>query len=165
MNSRSMSNNKEKVIYLSKFSTLSKGLRLVVSIQTNCTYHVICTQVRNCCFPIYIFSSLSHADSSFMWACDVSPLNLWTVPCIRNFGMPGIRPDARHVLKARHLSQTLANTEVADRLTSTSTQDCWSWCRTLHSHVHAWHQTVQHVRIRRTNKYYLLKSPPRTSFV
>ncbi len=72
--------------------------------------------------------------------------------------MPGIRPDARCVLKARLLSQTLANTEVADRHTSTSMQDCWSQCRTLHSHVRDWYQIDQQVRICRTNRYYLLIS-------
>jgi hypothetical protein len=69
---------------------------------------------------------------------------------MHTFGAPGIRPDARRVLKARLLSQTLANTEVADRHISASMQACWSQCRTVHPYIRAWYQTDHHV-IHRTN--------------
>ena len=59
MNNRSSSNNKEKIISLSKFSTLSNDLHLVVSIQTNHMFHSTSTQLRDYFWPIWFFSSLS----------------------------------------------------------------------------------------------------------
>ena len=72
--------------------------------------------------------------------------NLCTVE-IRTLGKPGIRPDARRVSKARLLSQTLANLDVANRHINAIAQDCRSKCRTAHSYVRAWYRTDRHIRI------------------
>ncbi len=62
-----MSNNKEKITYLSKFSTLFIDLRLVVSIQTNYTCHITSTQLRDYFLPIRFFSSLSPCWFFICW--------------------------------------------------------------------------------------------------
>ena len=50
-----MSNNKEKITYLSEFSILFKDLRLVVSIQTNHMCHITSTQLRDNFLPTWFF--------------------------------------------------------------------------------------------------------------
>ena len=62
------------------------------------------------------------------------PLSLYYTIC--TLGAPIIRSDAKRVSKARLLSQTLANLEVADRHIIALTQDC---SRELHSYVSAWY--------------------------
>ena len=79
---------------------------------------------------------------------------LWRKPFtnvlyLRTFGMPGIRPDARRVSKARPLSQDQQNAELAVRHLSVPMQDCWSQYWTVHSDVHGWYQTDRHLRIHR----------------
>ncbi len=51
---KSTSNNKEKITHLSDVSTLFKDLRLVVSIQTNHTWHITSTQLRDHFFLIKV---------------------------------------------------------------------------------------------------------------
>ena len=46
-----------------------------------------------------------------------------TLPCIRTFGVPGTRLDARRVSKARLISHTSVNTEMVDHHISISMQD------------------------------------------
>jgi hypothetical protein len=71
-----------------------------------------------------VFSSLSHADLHSWWQVTYTA---YTVPYIRTFDAPGIRPGNRHVSKARLvLSQTLANTEVVDSHIRALTQDSMS---------------------------------------
>ncbi len=65
---------------------------------------------------------------------------LKTVLYTCSFGVPGIRPDTRRVLKVRPRSDF----HRADMLSchiSTLMQDCWSQCRTEHSYVCIWYQT------------------------
>jgi hypothetical protein len=52
---KSMSINKEKITHLSEFSTLFRDLHLVVSIQTNHTWHITSTQLRDHFFFINVF--------------------------------------------------------------------------------------------------------------
>ncbi len=71
--------------YRSPLST--KDLCLVVSIQTNCTWNTSLPLNREVIFyPIKVFSSSSHADSSFVGASDISQISvpykyvLWACP-------------------------------------------------------------------------------------
>ncbi len=119
----STSKKREDVVNLSKFSTLLSKTYAWLLVSKLTTRVIICTQSRDNFFTHRFFSSLSHADSSFVGASDVSRLK-----CIVRtyFWCAWQRPDARGVSKARRLSQALANTEVASCHISTSTQDCWS---------------------------------------
>jgi hypothetical protein len=81
------------------------------------------TQLRGHFLPYQGFFSLSHDDSSFVGASDVSQF-LYGMNTY--FWCARLRPDARRVPKARLLSQTLAYPEVATRHIIAISQDCRS---------------------------------------
>ncbi len=129
------------------FSPLSKkDLRLVVSIQTNCTWIHHSHSMERSFFIFLRFFFLIEPRWFFIHGSEWRKPNLCII-WICTLGAPGIRPDARRVSKARLLSQTLAYPEVATCHIIAISQDCRSQCRTARSYVRAWYRTDQHVMI------------------
>ena len=121
------------------------------------------------------FSSLSHDDSSFVGASDVSQ---FSVQYNTYFERARLRSDARRVQGQTIWVRPRQDPEVATRHSIATSQVC---SRELHSHVDAWytghsaHHSDKDIftlwqRYRHTptkiwiDRYSLWKSPPRASF-
>ncbi len=147
--------------YLFPLST--KDLRLVVSIQTKCTWNTSLPLNREVIFyPIKVFSLLSHDDSSFVGASDVSQISLlydcmlWARPAKGQMLDVYQRPD--YWVRPWHILRWRLTTSLPYRRTSGPNAGL--------------HVPTYVLGIRQTdmsgstwiNRYSLWKSPPRALF-
>ncbi len=91
---------------------------------------------------LYI-NDVSHLEMYYLCVSHLEMYYLCT------FGVPGRRPDARRVSKARPLSQDQQDADLAVRHLSILMQDCWSQYRTVHSYIRGWYLTDHHLRLPR----------------
>ncbi len=96
----------------------------VDSNQTNHMCHITSTHTRDYFLRIWFFSSLSHADSSFMGASDVSHLR--KVSYKRTFGMPD---QGQTLVRVREPDHWVSSemTDAPYRATSYSWSCSWSY--------------------------------------
>jgi hypothetical protein len=112
--------------------SLKADLCLVVSIQTNHTFTSLDSMKRGYFFPIRFFPHWAHDGSSFVGASVVG--KLYSVQYKSIFGAPN-KVRCCTCEEGRPSRLDFQRDKVKIHHVITSTQDCWSWCRTEHSYI------------------------------